>query len=272
MTRGEEAATASDITPGHRTTAEVLGRWLGPAAWPISLAVLILGLQWYIPVAEVSPAVFPAPFSIWTAFRADLMDGTYMTHGVVTMREILGGFVIGSVFGFLLAMSISEFRWARRVLYPYVVVFQTIPKIALAPLFIVWFGFGIESKIALGVAVTFFPVLVNSLAGLDNVDPTQMDLMRAFCGTRMRIFLRVKLPTSVPFVFAGLELAIVLSVIAAVVAEFIGASRGLGYLVMLYNSQLNIAAEFAAIIVLSLIGFLLHAAVRQISRRVVYWQ
>lgn len=274
MAAGNETApTARKVATRDPATPTRPGRdWAALLAWPISFVVLIATLQWYVTTFDVPGAVFPAPSQIGTAFLANLQDGTYFRHGVVTMREILGGFVIGSALGFAMAMLISESFWVRRILYPYVVIFQTIPKIALAPLFIVWFGFGIESKIALGVAVTFFPVLVNSLAGLENVDQGQMDLMRAFCGTRWRIFLRVKLPTSVPFVFAGLELAIVLSVIAAVVAEFIGATRGLGYLVMLYNSQLDIAAEFAVIIVLSLIGYLLHAAVKWISRRVVYWQ
>jgi NitT/TauT family transport system permease protein len=139
----------------------------------------------------------------------------------VTMREVLVGFFVGSVVGFLLALVISEFRPVRTIVYPYVIGLQSVPKTALAPMFLIWFGFGIESKVALVVSTVFFPVLINTLSGIERTDPDQLDMLRAYCGRRWRIFLRVKLPTALPPLFAGLELAIVLAVIAAVVSEFL---------------------------------------------------
>jgi NitT/TauT family transport system permease protein len=178
---------------------------------------------------------------------------------------------VGSVVGFLLALVISEFRPVRTIIYPYVIGLQSVPKTALAPMFLIWFGFGIQSKVALVVSTVFFPVLINTLSGIERTDPDQLDMLRAYCGKRWRIFLRVKLPSALPALFAGLELAIVLAIIAAVVAEFLGAVGGLGYRILTYNTNLDMAGEFAALAVLSVTGFFLHAMVRMIGQRVVFW-
>jgi NitT/TauT family transport system permease protein len=240
-------------------------------AWLISAVLLVWFWQWYVAEFDVSPAVFPSPAAVWEALYLNLADGTFISDLVYTMEEVLIGFFGGSTVGFLLALIISEFRPVRTILYPYVIAFQAVPKTALAPMFLIWFGFGIESKVALVISTVFFPVLINTLSGLERTDPDQLDMLRAYCGKRWRIFLRVKLPSAMPALFAGLELSIVLAIIAAVVSEFLGAVGGLGYRILTFNTNLDMAGQFAALILLSLTGFILHAIVKYIGNRVVFW-
>jgi len=240
-------------------------------AWLLSAILLLWFWQWYTTKFDVSPAIFPSPLEVWQSLRANLADGTFLKDLGVTLREIMIGFFGGSFVGFLLALLISEFSPVRAIVYPYVVGLQSVPKTAVAPMFLIWFGFGIASKVALVVSTVFFPVLINTLSGIERTDPDQLAMLRAYCGRRWRIFLRVKLPSALPSVFAGLELAIVLAVIAAVVSEFVGAVGGLGYRILTYNTNLDMAGEFAALAVLSLTGFVLHAIVRLVGRRLVFW-
>jgi NitT/TauT family transport system permease protein len=240
-------------------------------AWLVSAIFVVIFWQWYTEKFDVSPAIFPDPLQVWQSLWVNLKDGTFLNDLAVTMREVLVGFFVGSVVGFLLALVISEFRPVRTIVYPYVIGLQSVPKTALAPMFLIWFGFGIESKVALVVSTVFFPVLINTLSGIERTDPDQLDMLRAYCGRRWRIFLRVKLPTALPPLFAGLELAIVLAVIAAVVSEFLGAVGGLGYRILTYNTNLDMAGEFAALAVLSVTGFILHAIVRITGQRIVFW-
>lgn len=246
--------------------------WIDRLWFLASLLVLIAWLQWYVVSHQVSAVVFPPPSAVFQALWADLADGTYLAHVGSTVYAIGLGFVFGGALGFVLALLISEQPLVRKVFYPYVIALQSVPKVALAPLFVVWFGFGLESKVALTTLSTFFPVLVTTLSGLDHTDPDLLDLMRAYSAQRRWVFLRVKLPSALPFLFAGLELAIILSVVATVVAEFIGAQKGLGYLVLLYNTRLDIGAEFAGLIMLSLLGFVLHWCVKRIGDRLIFWR
>ncbi|MGV8951040.1 MAG: ABC transporter permease [Cypionkella sp.] len=252
----------------HAAMRDGLFRFL---AWLASAIVLVFFWNWCVTALNVSPAVFPTPVAVWNSLYINVSDGTFVGDLRITMYEVMIGFFGGSSVGFLLALLISEFKPIRTLLYPYVIAFQAVPKTALAPMFLIWFGFGIESKVALVISTVFFPVLINTLAGIERTDPDQLDMLRAYCGKRWRVFLRVKLPSALPSVFAGLELAIVLAMIAAVVSEFLGAVGGLGYRILTFNTNLDMAGQFAAIIVLSLTGYLLHFIVKKIGQRVVFW-
>lgn len=247
------------------------GETLRFLAWFVSAVLLVFFWQWYVTTNGVSPAVFPTPVAVWGSLYENLADGTFVRDLGVTMKEVLIGFFGGASLGFLLALLISEFKHVRTILYPYVIAFQGVPKTALAPMFLIWFGFGIESKVALVISTVFFPVLINTLSGLERTDPDQLDMLRAYCGRRWRVFLRVKLPSAMPPLFAGLELAIVLAIVVAVVSEFLGSVGGLGYRILTFNTNLDMAGQFAALILLSLTGFLLHAIVKGIGDRVVFW-
>lgn len=243
-------------------------------AWMLSVALfaLLVGAwEWFVTSQNVPTTIFPTPLAVWDSFVADLQRGLYFTHTWITLREVLAGFVVGAVVGTVVGILIAELYWVRRIIYPYIVAFQNIPKVALAPLFLVWFGFGMLSKVALAVSITFFPVLVNVVKGMSSPDREQLELLRAYCASPFQVLLRLKLPMALPYLFAGLEIAIVLSVIAAVIAEFVGATGGLGYLILLYNSRLDMAAEFAAIGVLAGVGFVLHWLVQQAGRKAVFW-
>jgi NitT/TauT family transport system permease protein len=159
----------------------------------------------------------------------------------------------------------------EQTIYPYVVALQTLPKIAIAPLIIVWFGFGISSKVVIAAMVGFFPVLVNVIVGLKTIDQSKLDLMRSLNATRWQTFRLVKFPNALPFVFAGLDIAIVFSVLGAIVGEFVGAQRGLGNLILQFNFSLDIAGVFAVLILLSVMGVALHLIMQAIQRRVIFW-
>ena len=215
--------------------------------------------------------MLPAPSAIGAALWNLLSVGTLHKHLGVTLAEILAGFVLGAGCGIVLGALIALSPILRRILYPYIIILQVVPKVAVAPLFIIWLGFGIESKVLMAVLISFFPLLVNTIAGLQNVQPEYLDLMTAVKARRWETFRYVRFPSALPYIFAGLEAAIVLAVIGAIVGEFVGASVGLGYLIMLYQTNLNIAGVFAVLVVLAAVGLALHAAVVFARRRIVFW-
>jgi len=158
------------------------------------------------------------------------------------------------------------------MLFPYVVAIQTLPKIAVAPLVLIWVGVGLESKVVIAAMVSFFPMLVNTIVGLKSTPADKIDLMRSLSASRWKIFWYVQLPEALPFIFAGLNVGIVLSVLGAIVGEFIGAKVGLGYLILQMNYIMDIAGMFAALVVLGVMGILLNSGMQYVRRRVIFWQ
>jgi NitT/TauT family transport system permease protein len=180
---------------------------------------------------EVPPFIAPAPSAVLASLVGGLRSRLYLEHFLITLYETLLGFLIAAVSGIVIGAIIAQFRLVEQTMYPYLVALQTLPKIAIAPLIIVWFGFGISSKVVIAAMVGFFPVLVNVIVGLKTIDQSKLDLMRSLNATRWQTFRLVKLPNALPFVFAGLDIAIVFSVLGAIVGEFVGAQRGLGNLI-----------------------------------------
>jgi NitT/TauT family transport system permease protein len=223
---------------------------------------------------KIDPRIVPAPLDVIHTLVALSIAGQIEQAALVTLEETLYGFLIGSVLGIGLAVALSEVRPLRRLLQPYVVALQAVPKVAVAPLFLIWFGFDIESKIALVVSIMFFPVLVNTLVGLDSVDDDQLELMRAYRATRWQTLRRVKVYVALPYVFAAFEVCLVLSLTAAVVAEMLGSgtTMGLGSLINIYSARMSSAGVFAVLVVLSVLGVLLHAAVLLGARICLAWQ
>jgi NitT/TauT family transport system permease protein len=219
----------------------------------------------------VPEIVLPPPTSVLAALYSIIVSGAVFVHLGITLTEILLGFALGAVAAFVLGSLIALFRVVDRMLYPYMIAVQAVPKVALAPLLVIWFGFGLESKILMTAVIAFFPILVNTVVGLRHAEQDRLDLMVALKATRWQTFRFVRLPTALPFIFAGLDVGIVLSVIGAIVGEFVGASGGLGYLLLVYNADLKIAAVFALLIVLAVLGILLHGCVVLVQRRVMFW-
>jgi len=222
-------------------------------------------------VFAVPSFIAPAPSAIVASLRGGLVSHLYLEHFWVTLGEALLGFLIAAVTGIALGAVIAQFRIVERTFYPYLVALQTLPKIAVAPLVVVWFGFGLSSKIVIAATVAFFPVLVNVIVGLKTIDAGKLDLMRSLNATRWQTFRLVKLPNALPFVFAGLDIAIVFSVLGAIVGEFVGAQRGLGNLIMQFNVSLDIAGVFAVLVLLSVMGVVLHLTMQAIQKRVIFW-
>lgn len=239
---------------------------------PLTVFVVLMG-SWeaLIRLLDVPGFLVPAPSAIVQALWSGLATGLYFSHAAVTMFEAVVGFGIGSLLGLALGTVIVVFPTMERIVYPYVVALQTVPKVAIAPLMVVWFGFGITSKILVVALVSLFPVLVNVMAGLRSIDQDRLDLLGALAASRWQVFRYVRFPNALPFIFAGLNTAIVLAVIGAIVAEFVGSNYGLGFLILQANYQLDIAGAFSLFVVLSVMGVALHGSLKWLERRCVFW-
>lgn len=233
------------------------------------LQVLAAFLVWHAVVVyfDVDPRIVPPPMAVLQSLTYMVNSGELLSATMVTLYQTLSGFVIGSALGIFLAILISESRIMRVVIKPYIIAIQAIPKLAMAPLFIIWFGFGMESKIALVVTILFFPVLVNTLTGLQSADADQLDLMRAYRATRLQTLFRLKFFVALPFILAALEVGLVLGLTASVVVEMLGSgtTQGLGTLIKLNEAQMNSAAMFAVLIVMAALGIALHWAIVTVS-------
>jgi NitT/TauT family transport system permease protein len=238
---------------------------------PLVFVVFVSLWEGVVRWLEVPPFIAPAPSAVLASLIGGLKSRLYLEHFWVTLYETLLGFLIAACSGIVLGAVIAQFRLVEQTMYPYLVALQTLPKIAIAPLIIVWFGFGISSKVVIAAMVGFFPVLVNVIVGLKTVDQSKLDLMRSLNATRWQTFRLVKFPNALPFVFAGLDIAIVFSVLGAIVGEFVGAQRGLGNLILQFNFGLDIAGVFAVMILLSIMGVVLHLIMLFIQRRVIFW-
>jgi NitT/TauT family transport system permease protein len=238
---------------------------------PVVFVVFVALWEWVVRRFDVPAFIAPAPSAVLASLAGGVRNRLYLEHFGVTLYETLLGFLIASVAGIALGAMIAQFRLVEQTVYPYLVALQTLPKIAIAPLIIVWFGFGISSKVIIAAMVGFFPVLVNVIVGLKTVDQGKLDLMGSLDATRWQTFRLVKFPSALPFVFAGLDIAIVFSVLGAIVGEFVGAQRGLGTLILQFNYNLDIAGVFAVMILLAVLGVALHVVMQVIQRRVIFW-
>jgi NitT/TauT family transport system permease protein len=238
---------------------------------PAVFVVVVLFWQFAVGPLGVEEYILPVPTQIVDSLWQQLGDELFWGHLWVTTKEALLGFAIGVSAALVLGALISQIRLFEITLMPYIVAFQTVPKVALAPLFVVWFGFGQTSKVVMAAVISFFPMLVNVIEGLRAADADRIEMLTAFGANRMQVFRMVRLPSALPFIFAGLDIGIVFAILGAVVGEFIGAKEGLGYLLLQTNYNFDIAGMFAILVVLSLMGLLAHFAIRLTQRKVAFW-
>lgn len=259
-----DAATASSSRASRlmRVCGEIL-----PAIY-LMLGCLVL---WEIAIRafRVSSFVLPAPSAIGVALVKN--SGALTEAARVTAVEVIVGFVLSAIVGIAVALIIVRFERFGRALYPIVVLFQNVPKVALAPIFILWFGYDLAPKVTLIVVIAFFPVAISMMAGLQSVEPAFVALMHSVGSSRGEILRRVQIPYSLPHLMAGLKIAITFSVIGAIVGEFAGASAGLGYMIQLASTQLETGLVFAALLVVSLIGLAFYYVVEIAERLLVPW-
>jgi NitT/TauT family transport system permease protein len=189
-------------------------------------------------------------------------------HSLTSIAEIMLGFVLASVCALLCAIAMVHSKRIEAVLEPFLVVSQVIPKVALAPLFIIWFGHGILPKIIIAMMIAFFPVLVNAVVGLRSVDAEIVELMDSIAANRRQMFWRVRLPNSLPYIFPALKVAALLSIVGAMVGEFVGSDRGLGYLMIIGDVNLDTDLLFAALVVVTAFGMLIYAIIEAFERRI----
>ena len=242
------------------------------AGWLPALILSLLGLivwEAIVDIGHVSAFIVPAPSAIAQAL---MREWPALSEAcVVTAREILVGFLASALVGVGLALLIVRFDWLGRALYPLVVLFQNVPKVALAPIFILWFGYGLAPKILLIVVIAFFPVTLSMLAGMESVDPSLLALMRSVGTGRADILYQIRVPHSLPSLMAGLKIAATFSVIGAIVGEFAGASAGLGYTIQFASTQLDTPLLFAGLVLVSVLGVGFYYAAEALERYAVPW-
>jgi NitT/TauT family transport system permease protein len=228
---------------------------------PVVTALIVL-VTWEVLVdaLKISPVLLPPPSMIGERL-VDLFFPLFLRHSIPTAWESILAFLISSALGVALAGLLSSATLLREALYPNVVVFQLIPKIALAPLFIVWLGIGSESRLAFAVFISFFPVVIATLAGLDNVDRDLIRLCRALKASEWQTFVEVRLPHAIPYIFSGMKIATTFAIIGVIVGEFITSQAGLGYLILFASAQAETALILAAILVLCVFGLVFYGLV-----------
>jgi NitT/TauT family transport system permease protein len=242
------------------------------SAWtrPFLLVVILLVL-WdvMIRVFKVPPYLIPPPAAVIGQLHDEWPR--LWRESLVTTWATLGGFALSIAFGIPMALMIAYSRTVESFVYPLLVFSQSIPKIAIAPLFVVWFGFGIIPKVICAFMLGFFPIVVSTVAGFKSVDSDMIDLARSMKAGRLATFLRISLPQALPSLFAGLKVSVTLAVVGAVVGEFVGSNSGIGYLLQIANGNFDLPLMFAALVVLSMIGVLLFVAVDLLERLMIPW-
>lgn len=238
----------------------------------VLLALAVLAL-WEVAarVLQIPAYILPPPTRIAAALWRGFASGLYLDHLGVTLFETLFGFALGCALALVLGTLIALSRGVEYYLYPFIIMFQAMPKVALAPLIIVWFGLGTTSKFIQAALTAFFPLMINTIAGLRSADPDRVDLMRSLDASELQIFRMLRIPSALPFVMAGLEIAMVLSLIGAIVAEFVGAQRGLGMLITSMTFTMDVAGQFSVLLVLAVLGLLLNSILITIRKRLLFW-
>lgn len=242
-------------------------------ALPLCTGAVIIALwQVSVSVLEIPAYILPTPSAIAARFVTDVASGAIVPHFLVTLTEVLLGLAAAATLGLVLGTLIGIFPTVDRTIYPIILVIQTVPKVAIAPLLIIWFGYGISSKVVTTALLAFFPILVNVIAGIKTVDARRITLMHMLCATPLATFLKVRLPNMLSYLFAGLEVGVVLALIGAIVGEFVGASEGLGSLLIQRQAEVDVSGVFSILVCLSLMGLSLTMAVKAVRRRIVFWE
>lgn len=250
------------------------GPSLRPLAWYVLPPVIALGLaaavcEAWTRLANVPTYIFPAPSAVAAKLFGDA--GYFTGHGAVTVVEAAGGFLLGSAIAVALGVAMSYSRTAERTLLPIALLVKVTPVVAVAPLFVIWFGFGSGPKVLIAALITFFPVMVNTLIGLRSVNPGALDFLRSLDASDLEILLKLRVPSALPYLFAAFRIAVPLSVIGAVVGEWFTGDRGLGSVIIVAHNNIDMPTLFAAVVTLAIIGVTLTAVLAYAERKVLFW-
>jgi NitT/TauT family transport system permease protein len=253
----------------HRRPRQPLWPRLLPA---LSLILFLGGWEALVRIGGYPAFILPSPGRVGQKLIAVALDGTLWRHAGITLAEVLSGLALGAVAATALGYAIARSVTLDRALSPYLVASQAIPVIAIAPLLVIWFGPGLWSKIIVSALIVFFPILVNTIAGLRTVPADLRDLMRGLHATRWQMFTRLEAPAALPTLLAGLKVGATLSVIGAVVGEFAGASAGLGVMINIADGQYDTARMFVGVLALVAMALALYGIVAWIERRALSWR
>ena len=263
-------------TTTHRESAKQSSWWkkhqLEILALPAGI-ILMLGLwELVVRVGNYPAFILPAPATVFGELAKIAANGTLWHHMLATLVEVLGGLTAGLIAATVLGYILAKSAFLERLAGPYIVASQSVPAIAIAPLLVIWFGSGKLSKILICALIVFFPILINTIVGIRSVDPGLKTLMRSLRASRWQTFTMLEIPAAMPVLLGGLKIGVTLSVIGAVVGEFVGADRGLGYLIYLSKGLFNTPLMFAALIALASISLILYLIVSGLEHWLLAWQ
>jgi len=263
-------AHARVATPGGGAIVAVWRPLRAVAPRLLFFAALVVAWELCVRLTGVRSYLLPAPSGVWDALVTAAPH--LAQHTSLTVLEALAGFALSAVFGILMAMVIVYSPYLRSVLMPSLVAFNATPKVALAPLLVIWLGLGIESKIAMAFLLSFFPIVVNTATGMAEVEPELINLFRLMRASELQTFIHVRLPNSLPALFDGFKIALPIALIGAVVGEFVGARQGLGYMILLAGGNLNTELLFAGVIVIAVLSVVLFEILVMVERLILKWR
>lgn len=264
------AEAAPEAAPLSRIVSALASPQVGGSL--LVLVVILAAWEWGPGAVGIPAFIVPPVSEVWSETVFQTVRGDLLRQTLDTTLLVVAGFLLGSALGAAIGYVLGMSRTAEVVLSPYLLALQIAPKVAFAPLFVLWFGYNFVPKLLVAVLIVFFPVLINVLGAVRAVEQAQIDLARSFKASRMQIFWKIEFPASMPALFAGLRIGATLAVIGVVVGEFVGGNTGLGYLLTFAQGQANTPAVFVAIIMLTLIGIALYLAVVWAEGRVLHYQ
>lgn len=232
-------------------------------------AALFILWQLVVSVGGVREYILPSPLAVWHALTSGEIPWGY--HMAITATEVIGGFLIAAVVGVLLGSAIAWSDTTSRALMPFLVFVNTLPKVAIAPLILLWFGYGIVPNMLIGAMIGFFSVVINTAAGLSQIDEDMLDLGRVFNAPKWRVFVKIRVPNAYPYILSALKITATSAVVGAILGEFVASQAGLGYVIITSQSSMNTPVAFAAIALVSVIGLTVFAIVAALSRVLAPW-
>ncbi len=238
---------------------------------PVSVALAVGIWALIVKLGNVPPVILPGPGLVWGRFIQVVLDGSLLRHSMYTLFEVLAGLLLGVISATILGYLLAKSATVERILAPYIVASQSVPTVAIAPLLIIWFGSGLTSKVLISALIVFFPILVNTIVGVRSVPDELRDLMRSLLATPWQTFTRLEIPAALPVFLGGLKVGATLSVIGAVVGEFVGADRGLGYLINRSRGQYDTALVFVAVLALVAMAMALYGSVVWLDSYLLAW-
>ncbi len=255
-----------------RPLAGGLARYREQLLIPLTAIAAIVAWDLLVRWGDYPPFILPSPWTVWTRFLAAVADGTLWRHAQITLMETAGGLALGLSTALVTGYGLAKSPLLERMLSPYIVAAQAVPVVAVAPLLLIWFGFGALSKVLVCALTIFFPMVVNTIIGIRSVEPDLVALMRSLRATRWQMFRLLEVPAALPVLFGGLKVAMTLAVIGAVVGEFVGADRGLGFLLNLARGVLDTPLLFVALFTLVAIALGLYLATSWLELWLLRWQ